>query len=149
MARSFKMNTYEAMTTWGKVKSDLINAVGFGCDFSRVASDDIGDKLVSLKGEELDLYLKDYSIALGEVLKPDYLKSLRSTMRANRSREKKMLSENKASSMTLDIGLKEEINLLVECINANPDNTKRVYQVDVVRMAIADLTAKIFKVDED
>ncbi|QUM78770.1 hypothetical protein HWV00_21085 (plasmid) [Moritella sp. 24] len=149
MARSFKMSSYEAIVVWGKVKSDLINAVGFGCDFSRVANDDIGNQIAGLSGDELELYLKDYSISLGEVLKPDYLKSLRSTMRAKRSREKKMLGENKVSSMTLDIGLKEEINLLVDHINADPDNKNRVYQVDVVRMAIADLTAKTFKVDED
>ncbi len=151
MTRPFKMNVYEALTAYGQIKSDVLNAIGYGADYdliSRVAGDTIGAKMVELTGEEQDKYIRNYSIALVEVLKPEYLKALRSSMRSRRSREKKTLSENKVTSMTIDVSLQDNINTLVKKMNGKETKGKRVFQVDVVRMAVLDLMDTLDDNDE-
>lgn len=144
MTRPFKMNEYEALMAYDKIKGDLINAVGYGADYSRVAYEEFGEKMLAVQGEERVKFISDYSIALSEVLKPVYLKALRSSMRSTRSRAKKNLSDQKVTSMTIDTLLKDSINTLVKKMNGKPVKSKRVFQVDVVRMAVQDLMDKTF-----
>jgi len=101
----FKVEREEALYLYNKVKCDYEEAYQAHTDKCRVMDISHIKRIIRASNEDVDKAIESYVNLLVEQLKPDYIKSLRASLRSVRSRNKR-LGKFKVSSVTVDVDLK-------------------------------------------
>lgn len=126
----FKVEREEALYIYEKVKRDYAEAFQAHTDKCKVMDVSYVERIVQASNESVNQDIESYINMLVEQLKPEYIKSLRASLRSVRSRNKR-LGRSKVSSVTVDIDL---INSLNDIKEYYPD--EKLTNADVIKLAV-------------
>jgi DNA primase large subunit len=126
----FKVEREEAVYLYEKVKRDYVEAYQPHTDKCKVMDVSYIERIIRASNEDVNQAIESYVALLVEQLKPEYIKSLRASLRSVRARNKR-LGESKVSSVTVDVGL---INSLNEIKTYYPD--QKLTNADVIKLAV-------------
>lgn len=126
----FKVEREEALYLYKKVKRDYTEAYQTHTDKCRVMDIRHIKRIIRASNEGVDQAIESYVNLLVEQLKPEYIKSLRASLRSVRSRNKR-LGKSKVSSVTVDVDL---INSLNDLKTYYPD--QKLTSADVIKLAV-------------
>jgi hypothetical protein len=126
----FKVERDEALYIYKKIERDYLDAFQAHTDKCKVMDAGYIERILRASNESVNQAIEAYIDMLSEQLKPEYIKSLRASLRSVRARRKR-LGNAKVSSITVDIDL---INSLNEIKTHYPD--KKLTNADVIKLAV-------------
>lgn len=133
----FKVEKEEVVYIYEKVERDYLEAFQVHTDKSKVTDISYIEQILQASNEDVHQAIESYITMLIQQLKPEYIKSLRSSLRSVRARNKR-LGNAKVSSVTVDIDL---INSLNEIKTHYPD--KKLTNADVIKLAVEALSKEL------
>jgi len=133
----FKVEKEEALYIYEKVKRDYLEAFQSHTDRCKVTDTGYIERILRASNENVNQAIESYINMLIEQLKPEYIKSLRSSLRSVRSRNKRR-GNIKVSSVTVDIDL---INSLNDIKAHYPD--QKLTHADVIKLAVEALSKEL------
>lgn len=133
----FKVEKEEVMYIFEKVERDYLEAFQAHTDKCKVIDISYIERTLQASNEDVHQAIESYITMLTEQLKPEYIKSLRSSLHSMRARNKR-LGNAKVSSVTVDIDL---INSLNEIKTHYPD--KKLTNADVIKLAVEALSKEL------
>jgi len=137
VAIMFKVEKEEVLYIYQKVKRDYVEAFQAYSDKCKVMDVRYLERVLSASNEDLDDAIDSYVNILIKQLKPEYIKSLRASLRSVRARNKR-LGNSKVSSVTVDIDL---INSLNDIKEYYPD--EKLTNADVIKLAVEALRKEL------
>jgi len=138
MAIMFKVEREEVLYIYKKVERDYVEAFQAHSDKCKVMDVRYLERVIHASSEDVNHAIDSYINMLIEQLKPEYIKSLRASLRSARARNKR-LGNSKASSVTVDIDL---INSLNDIKVYYPD--EKLTNADVIKLAVEALRKELF-----
>lgn len=109
----FTINQNEVIYILNKVRNDFLLNAAFNANKQAVCKPDyLNDIFTATDENYVDKLLGDYAQALIDNFKPEYITSLRGSLRSHRSRLKKQYTKEKATSVTISSGTQERIQAL-------------------------------------
>jgi len=137
----FEIQQSEIFYVYSKVKRDIEKACTFDTDRALIASTEPLEAIVAASKDDSIPLLLAYAEMLVKNLKPEYIFSLRASLRSTRSRARRQYSKDMATSMTISTGTQERINNFR--IKFGKDGKKLTQeQVIVMAMDLLDLKSK-------
>lgn len=133
----FKVERNEIFYVYKKVERDYVEAFQPHTDKFKVMDVRYIEQILEASNELVNQAIDSYINMLIEQLKPEYIKSLRSSLRSVRSRNKR-LGNSKVSSVTVDIDL---INSLNDIKAHYPD--QKLTNADVIKLAVEALRKEL------
>ncbi len=130
VAAMFKMEREEVLYIYKKVERDYVEAFQAHTDKCKVMDVGYIECILRASSEEVNQAIETYIKMLISQLKPEYIKSLRASLRSVRARNKR-LGNSKVSSVTVDINLINSLNN----IKAYYPNEK-LTNADVIKLAV-------------
>lgn len=126
----FKVEREEAFYLYEKVKRDYTQASQAHTDKCKVMDVSYIERIVRASDEELNETIESYVNLLIEQLNPEYIKSLRASLRSVRARNKRF-GNAKVTSVTVDVDL---INSLNDLKTYYPN--QKLTNADIIKLAI-------------
>lgn len=126
----FKVEREEAFYLYEKVKRDYTQASQAHTDKCKVMDVSYIERIVRASDEELNEAIESYVNLLIEQLNPEYIKSLRASLRSVRARNKRF-GNAKVTSVTVDVDL---INSLNDLKTYYPN--QKLTNADIIKLAI-------------
>jgi len=126
----FKVEREEAFYLYEKVKRDYTQASQAHTDKCKVMDVSYIEQIVRASDEELNEAIESYVNLLIEQLNPEYIKSLRASLRSVRARNKRF-GNAKVTSVTVDVDL---INSLNDLKTYYPN--QKLTNADIIKLAI-------------
>ena len=126
----FKVEREEAFYLYEKVKRDYTQASRAHTDKCKVMDVSYIERIVRASDEELNEAIESYVNLLIEQLNPEYIKSLRASLRSVRARNKRF-GNAKVTSVTVDVDL---INSLNDLKTYYPN--QKLTNADIIKLAI-------------
>ena len=125
----FKVEREEALYLYNKVKRDYEEAYQAHTDKCRVMDVSHIKRIIRASNEDVDKAIESYVTLLVEQLKPDYIKSLRASLRSVRSINKRLV-KSKVRSVTVDVDLINSLNDLKTYYS-----DQKLTNADVIKLA--------------
>jgi len=132
----FEIKQSEIFYVHDKVKRDLPKACTFDTDHTRIASTESLRVIAYATEDEAVPLLTAYAEMLVKNLTPEYIASLRASLRSHRSRAKREHTKEKPTSVTISASTQVRINKL--CIKLGKDG-KKLTQEQVILMGLDNL----------
>lgn len=126
----FKVEREEAFYLYEKVKRDYTQASQAHTDKCKVMDVSYIERIVRASDEKLNEAIESYVNLLIEQLNPEYIKSLRASLRSVRARNKRF-GNAKVTSVTVDVDL---INSLNDLKTYYPN--QKLTNADIIKLAI-------------
>ena len=133
----FKVEKEEVVYIYEKVGRDYVDAFQAHTDKCKVTDFGHIERILRASDDEVEQAIESYINMLVEQLEPKYIKSLRSSLRSVRARNKR-LGNAKVSSVTVDVDL---INSLNEIKAHYPD--QKLTNADVIKLAVEALNKEL------
>lgn len=133
----FRVEREEIFYVYKKIERDYAEAFQAHTDKCKVMDVGYIERILDASNEVVNQAIESYINMLIEQLKPEYIKSLRSSLRSVRSRNKR-LGNSKVSSVTVDIDL---INSLNDIKAHYPD--QKLTNADVIKLAVEALRKEL------
>jgi hypothetical protein len=133
----FKVEKEEALYIYKKVERDYVEAFQAHTDKCKVMNVGYIERIHRASSDNVNQAIESYINMLIEQLKPEYIKSLRASLRSVRARNKR-LGNSKVSSVTVDIDL---INSLNDIKAHYPD--QKLTNADVIKLAVEALRKEL------
>ncbi|CAM2768395.1 hypothetical protein [Moritella viscosa] len=108
----FEIKQSEIFYVYNKVKRDLPSAFTYNTDRNLIAKTEPLRAIVDATEDEAAFLLTAYAEMLVNNLTPEYIVSLRASLRSHRSRAKRQHTKEKPTSVTISAETQERINKL-------------------------------------
>lgn len=129
----FEIKKDEIFYIYNKVKCDIDKACTFDTDRKLIANTESLEAITVASESDAIPLLTAYAEMLVKNLKPEYVASLRASLRSYRSRAKRQYTKEKSTSMTIRTGTQDRINELR--VKLGKDG-KKLTQEQVILMAL-------------